>query len=469
MKTLERLRRAMAQQVGGKQAEAEKVYLEVLTEEPGNRDANHLLGLIRSEQDRDEEAVALINKAILLTPDAPSFHHNIAGIYRRMGRLDEAESEFRRAIALKPDYGEAFQGLAEMTTFSRDDPLLEKIAAQLRSPKLGSDIKSYFHFAAGKILDDVGDYRQAFEQYTAGNEAAFKQFDGTAFHELIKNVIYRFSPGNAKKVGAGGNDSEQPVFVVGMPRSGTTLVEQILASHSQVFGAGELNDMKYIAYFGSQFLKPEQKYPEFIPFLSRQHYERLAEEYLRRTNELTTLSGKPNITKVVDKHPLNFQFVGLILSMFPNARIIHTVRHPLDTCLSCFFQNFSSGQHYSFDLETLTNFYLEYQRLMEHWDMLYPGKIFKLRYEDLIADQETQTRRLLDYCGLGFESSCLKFFETDRVVKTASFNQVRQPLYKTSQNRWKNYLREIAPMARALGIPVQTPITITSNNVLGNR
>ena len=464
MTTLDRLRRAMAQQVEGRQAEAEQTYLQVLSEEPDNPDAHHLLGLVRSEQDRDDEAVSFIERAIQLSPNTSAFHHNIAGIYRRMGELKAAEAEFRRAIELKPDYGEAFQGLAEMVTFSKGDLLLDRIQAQLDSPDLETEIKSYFHFAAGKYFDDVGDYPRAFEHYTRGNKSAGKEFDALGFHDVVKNCIYHYSPTNLKKAGVGGSNSDKPIFVVGMPRSGTTLVEQILASHSRVFGAGELNDMKYIAHFGSQFVSPEQKYPGFTPFLGRQHYQKLAQEYLRRIDEL---SGAEGVSKVVDKHPLNFQFVGLILAMFPNAKIVHTVRHPLDTCLSCFFQNFSSGQHYSFDLGTLTNFYIGYQRLMEHWEMLYPGRIFNIQYENVIDDQESQTRRLLDYCGLEFEPSCLRFYETDRTVKTASFNQVRRPVYRTSQDRWKNYQQELLPVAKALGLEVQTPITITGINTLG--
>ncbi|MFT4712395.1 MAG: tetratricopeptide (TPR) repeat protein [Candidatus Azotimanducaceae bacterium] len=469
MTFLKRLREALAQQKEGKLAEAEEVYLNLISEYPENADASHLLGLIRSSQDRDEEAILLISKAIAISPNASAFHHNIAGIYRRQGSLATAEKEFRRAIELKADYGEAFQGLAEMVKFTRGDPLAEKILTQLNSSELDSTIKTYFHFAAGKYFDDIGDYREAFQHYAAGNKSAEKEFDSRAFHELMKNCLYQFSPANVDKVGAGGSDSEQPVFVVGMPRSGTTLVEQILASHSAVFGAGELNDMKYIAQFGSQFINPVQKYPDFFPFLGPQHYQRLAQDYLSRTNKLLEPDSSRNIQRVVDKHPLNFQFVGLIFAMFPNAKVINTVRHPLDNCLSCFFQNFSSGQHYSFDLGALTNFYLGYRRLMAHWEMLYPGKIYSIQYEDLVSDQEVQTRRLLDYCGLEFESACLKFHETDRVVKTASFNQVRKPIYRTSQNRWKNYSQELMPVAKAMGLPVQTPVTITSSNILGQR
>ncbi len=464
MSTIEILRQAMAQQMEGQRAKAERVYLQVLKEEPDNPDANHLLGLVRSQQDKDEEAVLLIEKAIALSPNASAYHHNIAGIYRRMGKLQSAEAEYRRAIELKPDYGEAYQGLAEMVKFSHGDPLLGKILSQLESPVLRGNTKACFYFAAGKYFDDVGDYPSAFDHYSMGNNAADKTFDAPSFNDLIKNCIYQFSPRSIRKIGGGGSASEKPVFVLGMPRSGTTLVEQILASHSQVLGAGELNDMKYIAKFGSHFVNPKQAYPNFLPFLAQQHYQRLASEYLRRIEEL---AGSHSASRVVDKHPLNFQFVGLIFSMFPNAKIIHTVRHPLDTCLSCFFQNFSRGQHYSFDLGTLTSFYLGYQRLMEHWEMLYPGKILTVEYENVISDQENQSRRLLDYCGLEFEAACLKFYETERTVKTASFKQVREPVYRTSKNRWKNYQRELMPVAKALNIPIQSPVKITGINTLG--
>lgn len=455
----------MEQQIAGELEPAEKVYLEILEEEPENPDANHLLGLIRSEQDRSEEAITLIEKAIGINDEAAPFHHNIAGIYRRMGRLTEAENEFRRAIELKPDYGEAYQGLAEMVRFERGDPFYGQAMSQLKSPGLADNVRCYFHFAAGKYLDDIGDYGTAFEHYRLGNRAANRPFDSKEFRGQVKNTLYVFDRQQAERVKGGGNRSEVPVFIVGMPRSGTTLVEQILASHSGVFGAGELNDMKFVARLAAQISSVRQLYPNCMPGLTREQMTRLGDDYLRRLADV--VPGE--FQRIIDKHPLNFQFIGLILEMLPNAKIIHTVRHPLDTCLSCFFQNFTKGQNYSFDLITLAHFYNDYRRLMEHWETLFPGQILAVNYEEVLQDQEGETRRLLDYCGLDFEEQCLQFHNTQRSVKTASFLQVRQPLYRTSENRWVRYQSELQDLARIIGITIEAPVTIMSSNSILSR
>lgn len=454
------LQDAMALQIDGKLDEAESIYQQILARDPDNADANHLLGLVRSEQDRNDDAVALIEKAISINDKAAAFHHNIAGIYRRIGRLDDAEREFRRAIELKPDYGEAYQGLAEMVKFTRDDPFIRQLLAQLNSGNLEDRVKCYFHFAAGKFLDDVGEYAAAFEHYRLGNRAANKPFDSAEFRQQIKDTIYVFSHSLVDRLPDVGNPSPRPVFVVGMPRSGSTLVEQIISSHSGVHGAGELNDMKFIARSASELSQARAPWPNCVPGLTPSVLGRLGADYLARIDALAEGTAE----RVVDKHPLNFQFIGLILMMLPNAQIIHTRRDPLDTCLSCFFQNFTKGQHYSFDLHKLAHFYNDYRRLMEHWDALFPGRILHVDYEDVVADQEAQTRRLLDFCGLDFEQACLDFHKTDRVVKTASFMQVRKPLYKSSQNRWRNYTRELADVAAILGIPLAQPVTITATS-----
>ncbi|MEX2489875.1 MAG: sulfotransferase [Pseudomonadales bacterium] len=456
--TLEKLNKAMSQQIEGNLEEAESIYLEVLESEPENPDAIHLLGLIRGEQDRSDEAVELIEKAIGINPNAAPFHHNIAGIYRRIGRLEDAEREFREAVRLKPDYGEAYQGLAEMVKFERNDPLLNQVLTQLNRSNLDKTVRCYFHFAAGKIYDDIGEYDRAFKHYTQGNREANKEFDGGDFRRQIKDTIYVYSRDYLQSIAGSGHESRQPIFVVGMPRSGTTLVEQILSSHSMVYGAGELNDMKFVVRSAAETSRIKQGYPNCVPGLSKPQYRRLGLEYLDR---VSSILPEGDFDRVVDKHPLNFQFVGLIFSMFPNARVIHTIRDPLDTCLSCFFQNFTKGQNYSFDLIKLAHFYNDYRRLMEHWNSLYEGKILAVSYEALLEDQKRETTRLLEYCDLEFEDACLNYFETKRVVKTASFMQVRQPIYKTSQNRWRNYAEQLKPVAEILGIPIETPVTIS--------
>jgi tetratricopeptide (TPR) repeat protein len=458
-----KLETAMQHQVASRFDEAEKLYQEILAEDPEQPDAIHLTGLIRMEQERDGEAVALMERALSLFPEAAHFHHNIAGLYRRMGRLEEAESQFRQAIDLKADYGEAYQGLAEMVRFKPGDPLLEKIETQLRRDDVEDSLRSYFHFAAGKVLDDTGDYHQAFQHYSKGNQLAGRNFDGQQFRTLIKDIIYVYSRSFVQRLESTGSNSEVPVFIIGMPRSGTTLVEQILASHSKVFGAGELNDMKFVAAHAGQMSRFKLQYPNCIPGLMKSDYKKLAESYLDRVQ---AIAKDDSVTRIIDKHPLNFQFVGLIFNLFPNAKIIHTVRNPLDTCLSCFFQNFTKGQDYSFDLRKLAHFYNDYRRLMEHWETVFPNRIHTVRYENVIENQTGETEKLLSYLGLDFEEACIDFHKTERKVSTASFLQVRKPIYKSSRQRWVNYRQELSELARIIGVNTEPPITISGGGSL---
>lgn len=451
------LKRAINLQRGGQLKAAEQIYRGILDQSPQSIDALHLLGLVLAESDDEKSGVELIQAAIKLKPDFAVFHHNLAGILRRMGKLDEAEAEFREAIRLKADYGEAYQGLAEMVKFKAGDPLLKQIQAQLTEPKLTISGACYLHFAMGKILDDIGDYSAAFQHYQRGNSAAGRKFSTDQFRQQTKDSLYHFGPKLVGRLGDAGVSSQQPIFVLGMPRSGTSLIEQILASHSSVFGAGELNDMKFVAHEAMRMTQQDKLYPNFLPKLTAQQLQLSAQQYLERTRQ-------PNVKHVVDKHPLNFIFLGLILLMFPNAKVIHTVRHALDTCLSCFFQNFTKGQDYSFDLDTLAEFYLDYERLMAHWRQLFPGRILDVDYEQVLLDQEGETRRLLEFCDLPFEEGCLSFHETQRTVKTASFLQVRKPIYQTSKGRWQNYHKELEALAKQLGLdktPPELPVTIS--------
>ena len=463
MSMVGQLKAAMEHQVAGRFGDAESIYLGILKDNPDQPDAIHLLGLIRMEQDRDGEALELMERALVLFPAAAHFHHNIAGLYRRMGQLEEAEQQFREAIELKPDYGEAYQGLAEMKRFDADDPLFSKISEQLAQPGLPADMRSYFHFAAGALFDGIGQYKEAFEHYRQGNDLAARKFDTDGFRKLAKDIIYTSSPSLAKRTLAAGYKSRIPTFIIGMPRSGTTLVEQILASHSCVFGAGELNDLKLIAAQAGQLSTINAPYPAYLPGLNSAGLQRMGSEYVKRVQRLV---DNQDVTRIIDKHPLNFQYVGMIFSMFPDARVIHTVRDPLDTCLSCYFQNFTKGQDYSFDLVALGHFYNDYSRLMEHWESVYTGRICSVKYETVVDQQESETRRMLDYLGLEFEAACIDFHKTDRKVSTASFMQVRKPIYKTSQNRWMNYRTELRELAKIIGVAVEEPITITGTGAL---
>ena len=302
------------------------------------------------------------------------------------------------------------------------------------------------------MYDDIGAYDLAFRHYQQGNLDSGRRFDSAAHRRFIMDTVYIFSDYYLKSVTEPGLDTCQPVFVVGMPRSGTTLIEQILDAHSAVFAAGELYDIKYIAKSLQQSARADLPYPNCMPLLIPGQIHRAANNYLTRLRQLT---DNALISRVVDKHPLNFQYIGLILRLFPNAKIIHARRDPLDTCLSCYFQHFTSGQDYSFELRALSNFYNDYRRLMEHWQSRHTESILNIDYESLVENPEHESKRMLAFCGLDWEDRCLEFYRSDRVVKTASFLQVRQPIYRRSRRRWTHYQHHLKGLVANLGIDLQ--------------
>ncbi|MFZ8973006.1 MAG: sulfotransferase [Pseudomonadales bacterium] len=449
----------------GKWGAAETGYRAILAETPEQPDALHLLGLVLAAQKHEDQAIAMIERAIELRPKAAAYHHNIAGIYRRLGALDAAKTEFSQAFSLKPDYGEAYQGYSEMVTFEPGNDFIQRVVTQLAVPDLTDSVRSYLHFAAGKYFDDTGDWNRAFEHYRQGNQLAGKSFDRDKHQGLLKDLVY-FQPDLMRHQSSEPIDEgPHPVFVVGMPRSGTSLVEQILASHSEVFGAGELNDM---AQVGQQVLaqlkrldKSGSEQGSWAEALA-QAKRSAASKYLA---QLRQQGEGQQVRWVVDKHPLNFRFLGMIRALLPSAKIIHIRRHPLDTCLSCYFQNFSAGQNYSFDLSNLGIFYRDYERLMSHWRDLFGADLLEIDYEDLVTNAESVITQLLAYCGLPFEAACLKFYQTDRPVSTASFKQVRQPIYHSSKARWRAYAENLRPLARILDLEAELPITVTGQQI----
>lgn len=444
-----KIKTAMKRQIEGDLRFAEQVYLELLQENPDLADASHLLGLIRAAQERDQEAIELIEKAIRLNPLIAAYHHNIAGIYRRVGRFDDAEKGFRNAIELKPDYGEAYQGLFEIVDHQPDEPVLDKLRKQLGNSDLNELTRSYLHFAAGKVCDDAGEFKQAFSHYLKANKLAGKSYDRTESEAFFKDIVFQYSHEVMDKSAGAGHLSDQPIFIVGMPRSGTSLVEQILASHSSVYGAGEIHDLASVIASASNQNPAKLPFPLWLSGLDRSSFKVMGKTYLDR---LARHCNAGQYARIVDKHPLNFQYLGFIKQVLPNAKILHITRDAMDTCLSCFFQNFTKGQEYSFDLGNLGYFYNNYRRLMSHWLHLMPGSVYEINYERLLADPEQQIRQLLQFCGLEYEPECMAFHETQRTVKTASFHQVRQPLYQNSRNRWLNYRQQLQPLAGILDL-----------------
>lgn len=430
----------------GKLHEAEAEYLKVLEHEPANEHALQLLGVINIERKQFEKAVELIERAIAINPKVAVYHHNIAAGYRVLGAFDRAEHHYQCAIRLQPDYAEAYFNYVATRRFSADEPVFEAIAAQLSRTELSTDERCFLEFAAGKIHDDVGNYDQAFAHYAKGNNARQAEFDFDAHERLLEETISVFDRDTLATRVTEGNDSALPVFVVGMPRSGTTLVEQILASHSLVHGAGELNDIGDIARTLSEHTTNGTAYPTCVQTLDGKVMHGFGDAYVRRIRTLSQRS-----LRIVDKMPVNYLYLGLVALLLPNARIIHCRRDPLDTCLSCYFQRFRRGQDYSYDLNHLGRYYTMYRQLMDYWTDTLPLPIFDIDYEALVAEPETVARELIAFCGLKWDERCLEFHRIDRNVTTASNWQVRQPVYRSAVGRWRNYEAHLNPLRAALG------------------
>jgi hypothetical protein len=305
------------------------------------------------------------------------------------------------------------------------------------------------HFALGKCHDDTKDYDKAFPHFLAGCKLkrAKLTYDPANAVRQFAGVMEIFDKATIDRLRGAGDPSDVPVFVLGMPRSGTTLTEQIIASHPDVYGAGELHDLLRIAERNITGATTPVTFPDNLRALDQKTLTAWGTEYVAGLKQRA-----PNAKRITDKMPANFFAVGLIHLMLPNAKIIHVNRNPVDTCLSCFTRLFNRKQEHTYDLAELGQYYVHYARLMEHWRKILPaGAFLDVQYEDIVANQETQARRMVEYCGLEWNDACLDFHNTKRSIRTASVTQVRQPIYKTSVERWRHYEKFLGPLLDALG------------------
>ncbi len=428
---------------------AAQIYRQILADEPGNADAQHLLGVTYSQRAQYAEAVTAIEAALRLKPDEALYQHNLATSLRALGRFEESNHLYEQAITNKPEYAEAYFNYSAARRFSEsaeDRRWLAAVEDLLKQPSLSQEDQCFAHFAAGKILNDMRRWDDAFVHIEAGNRLRGLTFDPDVHDQYIDQLIETFNAQFLAQPAIGVPDAS-PIFVVGMPRSGTTLVEQILATHPNVFGAGELRDISSIASTLPRHAGGVP-YPQCVPPLPPAAIRGFAQSYLRRTNELS--GGAAN---VVDKMPLNHQHLGLISLMFPGVRIVHCRRDPLDTCVSCYFQRFRTSQEFSYRLDHLGRAYRAYERLWQHWKQALPQPVYELQYEQLVQDPESQVRKLLDYCRLPWDAGCLEFHKNPRPVATASDMQVRQPLFKSAIGRWRRYEQHLGPLQEALEGP----------------
>lgn len=427
----------------GRYADAARCYHELLARQPDHAEALHLFGVLHHQCGYFARAVELMGKAVALRPGATAYHANLAEAHRALGQHEQAIASCRTALLLQPNHPEARNhlGLA-LHDLGRYDEAVEQFRA-------------FFQ-------DAQGGYAEAAACLVEANALAQQQrrqqghsYDPARHRRYIDELIAAFNPELFARLAGLGDPTRQPVFVVGMPRSGTTLVEQVLASHSRVHGAGELPLARQDLDSIPVLLDRQDQPIACLPVLEADHVRRLGQRHLEKLQALVPPpppdgGGWPD--RIVDKMPDNYLYLGLLALLFPNATFLHVRRDPRDVAVSCWMTNFRSIR-WADDPESLASRIREHRRLMDHWQAVLPVPVHEVVYEQLVDDFETEARRLVALCGLEWEPACLSFHETKRPVKTASVTQVRQPLYRRSLARWKNYEAELAELFAAISLP----------------
>ncbi|MBX7250211.1 MAG: sulfotransferase [Caulobacteraceae bacterium] len=478
----------MLAEVGGRLGrldDAEKLLTRAVELAPGFAEARHNYAIVLHRQNRPAEAVAQVDQLLARDPDNPAYrilkaaalvrigeYEAAADLYaavlkahprqaktwmshghvlKTIGRQEEAVAAYREATQVAPNLGEAWWSLANLKTWRFTPGDVELIKDQLQRADLSQEDRLHLEFALGKALEDAGDYAASFSHYARGAAIRRAQvvYEPAYVHAHVERSQALFTREFfAAREGQGVQDPD-PIFIVGLPRAGSTLVEQILSSHSQVEGTQELPDIIALArrIGGGMHRGPDSRYPEALAELDAAGLRALGEEYLERTR----IQRKTDRPFFIDKMPNNFAHIGLIQLALPKARIIDARRHPMACCFSAFKQHFARGQAFTYDLEELGRYYADYVALMAHFDAVLPGRTHRVIYEDMVVDAETQTRALLDYCGLPFEPACLRFHETDRPVRTASSEQVRKPIFTEGLEQWKHFEPWLDPLKQGLG------------------
>ena len=463
--------------------DAERLLRRAMTIAPDFLTAVVDLGRILKEQDRFEEAIDCFKRAIGINPNNPHTHYLLASTYspaalnykaveeykrtlelspdhpgallglgnalKTIGRQTAAIKAYQDCIRVKPDNGEIYWSLANLKTYRFSDEQVEEMEARVNhGAALADQSEVNFLFALGKACDDRQDYEKAWHYYERGNnkQRMLVQYDPVQTETINDSIIEVFDKALfAEKSGLGHAD-RAPIFILGLPRSGSTLIEQILASHSQVEGTSELPYLGRVAMSLNRNRADGINYPEAVRELDAEHFIQLGEDYINYA-QLHRTEMTPFF---IDKMPNNFPTTGFLNLILPGAKIIDARRHPLDACVGNFRQHYAKGQAFTYDLTDIGEYYLEYQRMMDHWQEVLPGKILTVQYEEVVTDFENQVRRILDYCGLPWEDACIRFYETPRPVRTASSEQVRQPIYTGAVNFWRNYESHLGELIEIL-------------------
>jgi tetratricopeptide (TPR) repeat protein len=498
----------------GRTEEAERLYRRVLRDNPRNVDALRLLaqlavksgrgddaevlleraveiapdfvqalldlGQLRKEEDRYGEALDCFDRVLALEPTHPQAHFLRAGTLARASFTHEAVDAYRRCLELRPthlgarlglghvlkavgdyegsvasydacirqapDFGETYWSLANLKTYRFDDATIAEMEKRTASGNVQSDVN--FLFALAKAYEDRGDYERAWDAYRRGNEKqrAEVAYDPVQTEVMNDRLVAAYDEEFMATRRDAGNLDAAPIFILGLPRSGSTLLEQILASHSQVEGTAELPYIGRLATSLNRNRSTGMNYPEAMRELAPANLCALGAEYLA----LASMHRRSGAPRFIDKMPNNFPNAAFIAAILPNAKIVDARRHPLDACLSNYRQLFAKGQAFTYDLTEIGEYYLQYQRMLDHWARVMPGRVLTVQYEEVVADFEAQVRRLLDFCGLPFEEACLRFYESERPVRTPSAEQVRQPIYDRSVGHWRHYEKYLGELIDVL-------------------
>ena len=434
-----------------KETEALAQAGDLLRRDPKNAGYRNLEAAIYARLGDTDRAIQSYEKVLRSHPNQPKGWMSYGHTLKTAGRQDEAVAAYRKAIAQLPSLGEAYWSLANLKTFRFKPEEIAAIRAQLARTDLDDEDRYHLDFSLAKALEDAGDYAQSFAHYESANALRKKKqnYKADELTRTVERMKVLFTPEFFRAREGWGNPAPDPIFVVGLPRSGSTLIEQILSSHSQVEGTMELPDIMAIArkLGGRKKIAEESLYPESLTALSDAELKALGEEYLTGTR-IQRKTARPFF---VDKMPNNFVHAGLIHLILPNAKIIDARRHPMACCFSNFKQHFARGQAFTYSLPDIAHYYADYVDIMRHYDRVLPGRVHRVTYEEMVADPEREVRRLLDYCGLAFEPGCLRFYENDRAVRTASSEQVRMPIFTDAVEQWQNFAPWLSPLREVLG------------------
>lgn len=423
----------------------------LLSIDPQNLGYMNLKAVALSKIGDYEQAIVFYERVLSLNPGYSKIWHSFGHTLKTAGLHERAVAAYRKSIELEPTFGEAYWSLANLKTFRFTDEDINEIQQQLKSGVLSEEDCFHFDFALAKALEDQKQFEASFQHYQQGNVRRKKLIQYDANRNLLKmNQCQQICNTSFFEERAEfGENSSAPIFVVGMPRAGSTLIEQILSSHSQIEGTMELPDiMSYTkVLYRHRSNRNDKTYYPALAEMSAVQASQYGQSYLSSTQ----VHRKVNKPYFIDKMPNNYAHVALIQLILPNARIIDARRHPLACCFSNFKQHYARGQNFSYSLEDVGRYYRDYVELMAHFDTVLPGRIHRVHYEDVVDNTEVEVRKLLDYCGLPFEENCLRFYENDRPVRTASSEQVRQPIYKEGVDHWRHFEPWLDPLKKALG------------------